>query len=359
MKRLALKSALVAVLAIFVCGGVTLAANQSAAKLAGVPAGETVDKTVFTAGDVVTIAGTVNGDVFCAGKTVFVTGTVNGDVICAGQEVRISGTVNGSVRAAGQSVSMAGTVQRAISLAGQSVSVEPDATIGGDATLAGSSVVVAGSLARDAYVGGSTVSVTGKVARNVEVDSESVTVTDGAVGGTVTQVEETPQPAKQAGLMVAPFIGLSIVIGIGLAMFVTSMVLVLIAPQHVNRLAEDTIKQPGRIVLTGLLVAFALPIVMFFLAVTLIGLPLAFFVGLVWALGFFLSGPVFAYTVGRRLLQDATQPVVIMAVGSVIVLLLYMLPVINAIVGLAAYLFGMGGIANAARRAIGKPNYKV
>lgn len=361
MKRLALWSALVAVVAVFIFGGVAVAANQPyrSGTNVVVPTSEVVDHSLFVSGTTVTVAGTVNGDVFCAGQTVFITGTVNGDVMCVGQEVNISGTVNGSVRAAGQSVSIAGTVQRAISLAGQSVSVHPDAKIGGDATLAGSSVVIGGSLARDAYAAGATVTVTGKVARNFDARTDELNVTPGSVGGTVTQVKSPAPQAKEAVAVNLPLAGLKLALLFGFAMFVTAMALVAIAPRTFHSVADDTLGKPGKTLLVGLLVAFLLPIALVALLVTVVGIPLAILLGIIWAGAAFLSGPVFAYVVGRRLMKDSHKPLAIMAVGSLVVILLYMIPVVNFFVGSLAYLMGMGAITNVVKRSLGQPKYTV
>ncbi len=361
MKRLAFTSTLTAVLAIFVFGGVAVAANQpyrSGTNTVVSPT-EVVDHSLFVTGSTVTIAGTVNGDVFCAGKTVFVTGTVNGDVMCAGQEVRIGGTVNGSVRAAGQSVSIAGTVQRAISLAGQSVSVEPDAKIGGDATLAGSSVLVAGNLARDAYAAGATVTVTGNVARNFDARTDDLTVSAGSVDGTVNQVKSPDNKAKESAKESAPKAGLGFLFFINLMMFITAMLLVIVAPRRFNGLAELVLTKPSKTLAIGLITTFLLPFVLVLLLVTIVGIPLALLLGIVWAGAGILSGPVVAYVVGRKLLQDSHQPLVIMAVGSLVVLLVYLVPVLNIFAGMAVYIMGMGALTQAVGRALGKPVYNI
>lgn len=358
MKRLALRSALVAVLAIFVFGGVAVAASQpyrSGTNLA-VPASEVVDHSLFVAGETVTIAGTVNGDVFCAGSTVFITGTVNGDVFCAGQDVSISGTVNGSIRAAGLSVSIAGTVQRAISLAGQSVSVQPNAKIGGDATLAGSSVVIAGKLARDAYAAGETVTVTGDVGRNFDAHTNSLTVT-GSVGGAVTQVKPPVEAERKTSTL--PLSGIKFALFTFVMMFVTSMVLVAIAPQRFDGLAKETLAKPGKALVAGIAVAFFAPIVLVLLAITIVGIPLAIMVALGWMLLAVLSGPVFAYAIGRKILPNASNAFGVMALGSVLLLVLYMIPVVNFFAGLAAYLMGAGALTGAASKALGKPKYNL
>ncbi len=359
MKRSALKSALVAVLAIFVFGGVAVAASQPyrSGTNVVVAANEVVGHSLFVSGSTVTVAGTVNGDVFCAGQTVFITGTVNGDVMCIGQEVNISGTVNGSVRAAGQSVSIAGTVQRAVSLAGQSVSVQPNAKIGGDATLAGSSVNIAGTLARDVYVAGETVTVTGSIARNLDVRTDNLNVSAESIGGDVSQVK-SPAPVEQKSSTL-PLTGIKLAVFFGLAMFVTAMALVAVAPRKFQSLADDALPKPGKTLLVGLLVAFLLPIALVTLLVTIVGIPLAIMLGIIWAGAALLSGPVFAYIVGRRLMRQSHKPLAIMAVGSLVVLLLYMIPVVNFFVGSIAYLMGLGAITNMLKRSLGKPKYTI
>lgn len=359
MKRIGFMSALMAVLAIFVFGGVALAGNQSykTGSTVTIASSEVVDHTVFAAGNTVTLSGTINGDVFCAGQTVYITGIVNGDVFCAGQTVSISGTVNGSVRAAGQTVSIAGTVQRAISLAGQSVSVEPNAKVGGDAILAGSSILVAGNLARDSYAAGETVTVTGKIARDLEAHTNNLTIAGEASVGDVNQIRPAAEPKQEASTL--PMTGLKAAIAFGLAMFVTAMVLVAIAPQRFHGLADQVLVKPGKTFLIGVLTAFLLPVVFVLLLVSVVGIPLALLLGIVWVAAALLSGPVFAYIIGRRLMGTSHKPLAIMAVGSVVVLVLYLVPVVNLFVGSTAYFMGIGALTGVVGGAIGKPKYTV
>lgn len=357
MKRFALTSALMAVLAIFVFGGVAIASNNSyrSGSTVTVPAGEVVDHSLFASGSTLTIAGTVNGDVFCAGQTVLVTGTVNGDVFCAGQNVRINGTVNGSLRAAGQTVTIAGTVQRAISLAGQSVSVEPDAKIGGDATLAGSSVLVAGKLQRDGYITAETITVTGSIARNLDARTNNLSVTTGSVGGEVTKIVPPKQPQHKP--VNVQLIAMKLALLVHLMMFVTAMGLVAIAPRRFDGLADEVLKSPGKTIATGLVAAFVAPVLVVALAITIVGIPLAITVVLAWILLALLGGPVFAYVAGRKLMPNAHNPFAVMALGSVLVLALYMIPIINLFIGSVVYFVGFGALLGAAGRAIGKPKY--
>lgn len=359
MKRMALKSTLVAVLAIFVFGGVALAAHDPyrSGSTVTIPAGEVEDHSLFAAGSTLTVSGTVNGDVFCAGETVFITGTVNGDVYCAGQNVRISGTVNGNVRSAGQTITIAGTVQRAISLAGQSVSVEPDARVGGDATLAGFSVVVAGKLQRDAYATSETVTVTGSITRNLDVRSANVVTTGSTIGGVVTKYEPAKQPTHKP--VDWHFVGMSLALLMHVMMLVTALVLVAIAPRRFDGLADEVLKVPGKTFVTGIIAAFLLPVAVVLLAITVVGIPLAIIMALVWILLAILCGPVFAYLVGRKLMPNARKPLGIMALGSVIVLALYIVPIINLFIGSVVYIVGIGALLGAIGRALGKPKFSL
>lgn len=361
MKRRALWSALIAVVAVFVFGGVALAANGTfeSGNNVTIGASQTVDHSLFAAGNTVTINGTINGDVYCAGKSIFISGVVNGDVFCAGQELRVSGKVTGSVRAAGQNVSVAGTTGHAISLAGQSVSVEPDAKVGGDATLAGSSILIAGDLARDAYAAGASVTISGAVGRDVTVHSKSLDVTPEAkIAGAVDHT--VPQEKSQRSQVHMTFAsGLKFLLLLNLMAFITAMALVAIAPQRFDGLADAVIEQPGRMFLIGLGAAFAFPIAMVVLGITILGIPLAIMTALVWALLATLSGPVFAYVVGRKVMPNSHKPLRIMALGSLVVLILYVIPVVNFFVGVAAYLLGLGSLTSASKAALGKPKYRV
>ena len=95
----------------------------------------------------------------------------------------------------------------------------------------------------------------------------------------------------------------------------------------------------------GLILAIFMPWAVFLLAITLIGMPLAVMLGVAAVLLMFLSGPFSGYAIGQMLIPDKNSFLKALT-GGTILLILYFVPIVNILVLLGAYIYGMGMIIN-------------
>lgn len=340
--------------------------------------GEVVDQTLFAAGTILEIDGTVNGDVFCAGQTVTISGTVNGDVICAAQSLTVSGTVNGSLRLAGQTVTVNGHTTRNASIAAQSLTVDGTAVVDGDLSLAAQSATLNGSVGRDLNAGSTTVTLNGSVGRDITAATDGLTVASTAtVGGNIDYTSTHPlsqasgahvvgtvhrhQPARteQASWSAGTFFrgGLLFMLYILIAALLCSLVVVLLFPQVIDQTAAVAVASPWKTLGIGVLTSVAAPAVIALLAVTVAGLPLAFIAFLLWVLAMCIAWPLSSYYVGTLLFGGSTRNVVWrMLLGTVVLVILYFLPIIGFIAWLLIMWFGFGMLVLSARR-LPRPHY--
>lgn len=347
-------------------GGDTVTLEQS----------KTVDGAYYAAGDTVNIAGTVNGDLYCAGRNINVTGSVDGDVFCAGQNVKIAGTVSGDIRAAGQTVTIDGSAQN-VTAFGDVVDIAKTATIARDLNGASNSLTIDGKIGRDVTLGGNTVTILGSVGRDVAVTAKNLSINnDATVAGSVgyrspntasiaagsvkgevkyTHIEEKERSSRnQSAAAVASFIYML------LAFIVFALGITLIIPRHVNAIGSLGISQLGMSILVGIAALFAAPIVLVFIGLTIIGIPLAIFLGVFWMLLLALSGPMFAYYIGRLLVRTKINNIVLtMLIGAAVLAVLFAIPVINIIAGLVSAVVGTGMLGLYITRRLSKPNYEV
>lgn len=325
---------------------------------------ETVDSTLYASGSAVEIGGRVDGDLICAGQNVTVSGTITGDVICAGQNIRITGTVNGDVRLAAQSAALEGRIEGNASMLAQSVSVSGSGSVGGDLGGMAQNTTVNGRIGRDLAISSTQSTVNAPVGRDVTARTTELKLGGAArvtgdvrytssqelqrdsaavVNGTVTR-----EPASSNENGAGDFFRFL------LFMFVTlliiSMALVLIMPLLFQKASNAVLKHPGKAALTGLVLHVGIPVVILALSLTLIGLPLAIVVGIAWLLVLILSGPAAAYMLGRVVMRTSSNAILIMLVGSLILLVLYLIPGVNLLAFIAVGLFGTGGLALAAPR---------
>lgn len=332
--------------------------------------GQTIDSSVYAADKDVHISGTVNGDLYCAGQDVVVSGTVNGDVLCAGQTVTINGTVTGSIRAAAQDLTITGSVGRSVTLAGNEVKITKTARIGQDATIAGSKLEMRGTIARDATIASAQADLYGTVARNLVFRGDSLKLTDKAlvagdirytsnrsisigdtatVHGQVTHATENKRNNNLAG----PWLLLLI------AGFVFAMVLVLVWPRAIHATSDIAVRQLGRSLIVGLLASLVVPVATILLFASVIGAPIALFMLIVGFAVVLLSGPITAYYIGSMVLARSKNPIAIMAAGSAVLLVLYLIPVAGFFAGLLAYLLGTGALLIRIKQRTPRPVYHI
>lgn len=336
----------------------------------------TTNHTVYKAGPSVTITGTVNGDIFCAGQTVTIDATVNGDVICAGQSVTITGTVNGNVRVVGQTVNIGANVERNGSLAAQDFSLQSNGRIGSDLAVAGQTVTIDGLIGRDLRGAGNTLALNNTIGRNVDAAAQKLELGGSArLGGNLTYT--SPRLLKQSG-------GASIAgsvtyhkskpvrtghqiarlwvfrsLYVDLALLVFSMVLVALLPQLFVRLNKTVASKPWTPLLTGFVAAFVVPVLIVASVLTLVGVPLAVFIGLAWTVLLFLSAPVSAFYVGQLILRQEKRVPLIMLLGSLVLGLVGIVPILGGLVTILAVWFGAGTLLLNLKTLYKKPQYRI
>lgn len=343
---------------------------------ATVKSDETLDGTLWAAGNTIDVAGTVQGDVFCAGQNITVSGTVEGDVICAGQNITISGMVAGDIRVAGQTVSITGTVGGSVTGAGQALTLGQDAVVTRDFTTAGGQVTIAGIIGRDLLIGSEASTVGGKVGRNIFAEVTSIKLEPSADVGGKLQYTSRNDALIASGANVAGGVSHSIpteeertfnvasanaalAVFMTISLLVIAFALVVIAPQAIDKAAQSVLISPLKAFLLGIGFVFLTPIVVFSLFISVFGIPLALLVLLLWFMVLMVCGPMFAYVIGKLIWRSQDNAILIMVVGCLILMITYFLPVVRGISVLSALTFGSGMTIMAIARALKRPSYNV
>lgn len=376
MKKLIpiLLALLVLAVPVFVFAGVAGAAGFKSGNNIVVTKGETVDHTLFAAGNNVQIDGTVKGDIFCAGRNITINATVEGDVICAGMNVDISGTVYGDVRAAGQVVTLSGAVNGNASLAGSMVKTTDTSTIGRDLQAAGSTVTLYGKNGRDADVAGSSITVDSQVGRDLQVASDDLSLSSGAkVAGNLTYYSHNQlskangadvkgtttrkEPPARKNTVQRNYVG-DFVYSL-LALLVLAYALLALFPSKLKNLTDLALSRPGMTLLIGLAACIGAPSVIIISLLTIIGAPLALVILMAWIIVLIISGVLGSYYVGRLVLGRKPQhPFITMLVGVLIVSVLGAIPIVNVITMILIALFGSGMVVRELFNKSPKPRYE-
>lgn len=326
---------------------------------------------LYAAANRILVRGTIDGDLIAvAAQDVRIEGVVTGSVTVLAPEVVVTGEVGGSLRATGGTVTVTGEVGGDLVMAASRLELADTGRVAGDVVSWSWTGAVAGAVGRD--LGGTIRNLTlgGDIGRDVSVTVGGLTVTPGLtvagdltyrsnsvatgiedadVGGVV--VHQTPVPPNIR--IRALFIAVKVV----LAIMLSAMALLVASswPERTERALDGVKKRPLRSVLFGLgvvlspLLVVAIAFGLFAVAPPEASLPLIAVLipvlfatlGIVMVLGLVAGVPA-AAAVGSLIRRKATLAGAV-AVGSAVIAVLWLIPVVGWIFGLAAMVLGMGG----------------
>lgn len=277
------------------------------------------------AGADVWIDADVGGDISMAAADFRLTGRVGGDVNVGAADVNLEGEILGNANLGAADITLTGRVEGDFNAGGALVTIEESGHVGGDAELGGREVVVRGTIMGAADISARELRIAGTIEGPVEIRARRVYIDDTArIGGAVT-IEGPNEPVIGEGAEIpqgwtytyaeisdrefGDYEGPNFNFKIGppawafssifaFSAFVLGMLAALIAPRSVGSIAMAFHRRPWVSGLLGLVVLALLPVLVptliFLLAVTIIGIPLAliviFMTPIVLFLGFAFGG---------------------------------------------------------------------
>lgn len=305
--------------------------------------------------DVAAVAGTVKGDLYFAGRSLTITGRVDGDVFGFGNDINMEGSVGLSLRGAGETVSIAGELGRGLAAAGGRISVLPGASVGGGVMVAGDHLSLAGPVGGSVLAGGRILEIDAPIEGNLKFSGEELHLGSGAAIAGDAHYTGPSEPEREPGapavewsepepeeasiwddaMRVATRWGMGIALG---------LVLVLLASGPLGAMAAIG-GRPIAPLLLGLLLFVGLPFAAILLAITFIGLPLAFAVGALYIFLLYAARVIAAMVIGQAILGLAStnvERIGRVALGLGILVLAVEVPYIGGVVGLLVMFFGLG-----------------
>jgi hypothetical protein len=314
---------------------------------------EIVRDNLLRFGPDVTVEGTVTGDVVVAASNVTINGTVEGDVLGFASEITVAGTVKGNLRVAAAAITVTGTVGRNVTVAGSRVELAKDSKVGGTVAAAGEQVDALGSVGKSVTAYATLVNLGGTIggdarvlltrnaqaALTVRADEgtsvagnlhyrarQQVNIPDGVVKGAVTFdriIGDTFQSSLAAAVAVGRVVRFAGVLLVGI-------LLLWLLPHFLPAVVETMRRATGRSVLTGVIVLFAGPIAFVVLLITLVGIPLAVVLFVLYVLAIAMAKLFAGYWVGGMLAERFRwnlKPYAVLAIGfAVLELVLTVVP---------------------------------
>jgi cytoskeletal protein CcmA (bactofilin family) len=307
-----------------------------------VAADETVTTDLYATAGNVRIEGTVEGDVVASGGNVDVRGSVGGDLLVGTGNADISGEVTGDARIGAGRVLVSGSIGEDLSVGTGQITLSPSGTVGEDFLFA------SGQTSLEGTVEGNVVGTTGDYART------------GTVGGTeeVNVVERGEVTFGDRSLYALQRFVAILLIG---------LLLLWLVPRLVDGSAETLRRRPWASLGVGLLgaIGFVLLIVAIFLVMILLSiafglLQLETLLGLTvfgsltgvtvvtflfWLLVFFGAQAVVGMFLGRLAVgTERSRRWLALALGVLIVVVLFSIPIVGIVLGILIALFGLGAV---------------
>jgi len=316
--------------------------------------GGTTVITVPTDDDVVASSGTLVvdapvGSLIAVGGDVHVNAPVTRDVIAAGGTSRVNGTVGGKVVLAGGRVDLNSSVERNALVTGGEVAFGPGARVGRDAE------VTAGTFTHQGAVNGT-------------LGVDAGTFTNAGTAGTLRYDTVGDRPARDnqtvnrtgdrdgMGALGALFATIALVVSllITIGYLILGLLLLALAPGAAGAVEERVREQPLPAFVVGLVALIVAVVAGVILAVTIVGILIAVLGWLLVLAGTMLAGLAVSLALGR-LIAGRTgigdNRYALFIIGFVILNVLYLVPILGAIVGFVVVCLGFGAILMAARDA--------
>jgi len=325
----------------------------------------------YVAANRVLVRGKIEGDLFAlAGQDVSIEGEVTGSVTALASEVSVTGIIGGSLRVTSPSVQISGEVSGDVVAVTFGIELEPGGQVGADLVMWAWNAGSHGSVSEDVEGSQRRLELSGDVTGNVRVSADRLSIVDdlrvggdlayrsnnGAVGidlvdadGVVVQQTPMKPNIRVRALALAAKILVSIVLA-AMALVVSS-----VWPERSERAMAGLESAPLRSFLTGAAVVLS-PVLVLGVAVSVLAfapsstalpliaalIPLLFAVmGIVLVASLFAGMPAVAW-IGARLKKQTTVAGAV-AIGSAVVAILWLIPVVGWIIALLVLAAGMGG----------------
>jgi cytoskeletal protein CcmA (bactofilin family) len=289
--------------------------------------GKTVNDTLIVTGDTAVIDGDVNGDLIFGGRKLTLNGNVKGDVAAGTQITEINGNVGGNLISFSQWLSLAGKVTGSVYSWTQEFRLASAATIGGDLMNFSADCDISGQVARDVWAFTGKAEIAGKIGRDFNTRTDHLTIGPTAVIGgdlsarlehvdrvhidsgasiagkrTIEQIERGASDSShytQGRFYFWQLIQL-------LAALLMGLLLMLCYPDFYRGGVEAVgftwwplLRSLG----LGFAILVAVPVAIFLLCITMIGIPLGILSFMMYLVGLYFAKVFVGAMVGQALLQ--------------------------------------------------------
>lgn len=347
------------------------AARFERGEIITIPEQEFVPQNLYMAGGQVTFSSTAQKDLVMAGGKILQNGVVWGDVLAAGGTVDIVDDVRGDVRVAGGQVTIQGLVSGDLVVAGGAVTILPGTTIAGDLVAAGGAVLMQGTVSGQTKIYAGEAQINGTLAGPVFITvqekvsfgekavigstlnyraPEEAEVAEGAKLGEQVTYTALDIPRIDEGTLAAILAGVVTLIFLAklLAVAVSSALVASFFTDFSRSVARESIGNFWKAVVLGVAGLIVTPVVAVVLIATIVGMYFGFILLALYALTLLLASVFVAIVTGAVVSKLALKDIRIdwkwAILGSVLVFVVWLVPILGWLVVCVLYLMTVGSL---------------
>lgn len=303
----------------------------------------------FGAGQFVTVAGTVRDNAFLAGQKCSITGRVGGDAFCAGQNIVIRSNVDGDVFATGSEVMVAEGAVIGGTLYSSTGLTLIEGTVRGQVRSGSGHVRIDGTVMSDVHlsVGSLAVGPRARVHGELHYTAPHEARVDSAavVDGGLHYSETLPDTDEEGGF---PWGDIGFWLWGYLGSFVAGAVLLAVGKRQARLPDRILAHRVGKTLGVGFLAAVALPVGALIAMILVVPLALGLVTLGIWAIAAYLAHLVVGVWLGAwilaRLGGGDRRAFGALALGLLVLHLVFLVPYVGIWLRLLAVFLGLGGI---------------
>ena len=370
--QISMKKFLALITLVIVIGGVSFGTSIDTASAATFRAGDNyvsdtaVSDNFYGAGENLSLNNDFKKDAFIAGNSINLTGKTGDDLFAVGANVNLLESVGGDARVAGGTVILNAPISGEAMIAGGTISFGSKA-VAGELYIAGSEVTVDGTVKGNVLITGDKVVINGTINGNARIYAGDLVLGDGAkINGSMEYdsakqavISETAKikgevkynvvERKEGKGMAEDLLGGIAIVLVAKALFMIALatVLYLIFKKGVKKGVEMGMAHFGNDLLIGLIVLIVAPVAGVILIMSIVGMPVACFAGLVYVVMIMLGGLMSMYLTAGLIgkifkVKSGGINVWTVIAGAFVIQVVCIIPVIGWIFAFVMFLAGFG-----------------
>jgi len=348
------------------------AAQLDSEKIVHILPEEIVSQTIYTVAEEIIVDGTINGDLVATAKKIIINGKINGDLLALGQVIIVNGQIDGNIRIISSEFYLNGSVARNLNALAEKITLAKDSRVFWDVALAGQMLNIEGkvdgllqAVANQVYLSGIIDGDLNLKIINSKKDNQPTIILSGAtiyknftyqspVSASINETSSIKGEiksvlSKSTKKDLVNYFDWSSVLYKIMSAFIIGLILLKLISKYLPGLLEKISKHPHKLFIPGLIIFFGGPIIILLLIISIIGIPLALILTALWLVAQYLAKILIAFYLGKLILENLFKKKThnqlwSLALGLIIIYLLFTLPFVGWIASLATSIAGLGAI---------------